>query len=60
MILRLTANAAVHALGGVLMGVTGVLAACTVAQAAARGLKRPAQSPGSAMPNSSGSGDGAD
>lgn len=37
MILRLAASAAVHSAAGVAMGVTGVLAACTLAQVAKRG-----------------------
>ncbi|QFU08979.1 hypothetical protein PARPLA_01886 [Rhodobacteraceae bacterium THAF1] len=39
MILRLTAIAGVHAAAGVAMGVTGVLAACTVAQTVKRGVE---------------------
>lgn len=34
MIVRLAASAAIHTAGGVAMGVTAVLAACTVAQVA--------------------------
>lgn len=40
MILRLAVNGAVHTAGGVAMGITMVLAACTVAQVANRGRKR--------------------
>jgi len=36
MILRLGANAALHAAGGVVLGVTALLAACTLAQLAKR------------------------
>ena len=43
MILRLGANAAVHAAGGVAMGVTLALAACTVARTAQRGACAPGQ-----------------
>ena len=39
MILRLAANAAIHTAGGVALGVTAALAACTVAQVAQRGLQ---------------------
>ncbi|NBC95717.1 MAG: hypothetical protein GVY27_05105 [Deinococcus-Thermus bacterium] len=40
MILRLAGNAAVHAAGGVVFGVTAALAACTVAQAGVVAAKR--------------------
>ncbi len=46
MILRLAANAAVHTAGGVAMGVTAVLAACTVAQVAKKGAERAGLAPG--------------
>lgn len=39
MIIRLAANAAIHAAGGVALGVTAALAACTVAQIAQRGMQ---------------------
>ena len=42
MILRLGANAATHAAAGAAMGLLGVLAACTLAQAAMRGSGRDA------------------
>jgi hypothetical protein len=58
MILRLAANAAVHTVGGLVMGVTGVLAACTLALTAARGLKHPAPPSRADMPKSSGANDG--
>ncbi|SEB06694.1 hypothetical protein SAMN05444370_1478 [Rubrimonas cliftonensis] len=54
MILRLAANAAVHAVGGAVMGVTVVMAACTLAQTAARGFKRSGAAPGPANPRSGG------
>ncbi|MFO7757591.1 MAG: hypothetical protein R6V26_03780 [Roseovarius sp.] len=40
MILRLAANAAIHTAGGVALGVTAALAACTVAQVARHGMQR--------------------
>ena len=40
MILRLATNAAIHTAGGVVLGVTAALAACTVAQVVQRGAKR--------------------
>ena len=40
MILRLAANTAIHTAGGVIMGVTIALAACTVAQVLQRGTRR--------------------
>jgi hypothetical protein len=49
MIIRLAGNAAVHTVGGVIFGVTAVLAACTVAQAAAVAARR-AQGPRHAAP----------
>ena len=48
MILRLAAIGAVHAAGGVALGVTGVLALCTVAQVAEKVATRRARM---AMPN---------
>lgn len=39
MILRLAANAAIHTAGGVALGLTAALAACTVAQVAQRGMQ---------------------
>jgi hypothetical protein len=39
MILRLAANTSIHTAGGVIMGVTVVLAACTVAQVVQRGAR---------------------
>ncbi len=39
MILRLAANTAIHTAGGVALGVTAALAACTVAQIAQRGMQ---------------------
>lgn len=40
MILRLATNAAVHTAGGVVLGVTAALAACTVAQVARHAVQR--------------------
>jgi|GEM_PF-1699350 hypothetical protein len=40
MILRLATNAAIHTAGGVVLGVTAALAACTVAQVVQRGVQR--------------------
>ena len=51
MILRLGANAAVHAIGGVAMGVTLALAACTLARATQRGTGELGRS-GAARPSS--------
>ena len=48
MILRLAANTAIHTAGGVAMGVTVVLAACTVAQVAKKGAERMGMGPGTA------------
>ncbi len=39
MILRLAVNAAIHTAGGVALGLTAALAACTVAQVAQRGIQ---------------------
>lgn len=40
MILRLATNAAIHTAGGVALGVTAALAACTVAQIVQRGVQQ--------------------
>jgi len=56
MILRLGANAATHAAAGAAMGLLGVLAACTLAQAALRGGGRSSGDAGGGGPLPGGTG----
>ena len=50
MILRLAAIGAVHGAAGIAMGLTGVLAACTVAQIAKKGVEAASRQKVPAMP----------
>jgi hypothetical protein len=52
MILRLATNAAVHTAGGIVLGVTAALAACTVARVGVEAMRRaPSRDTGGSAPS---------
>ena len=56
MVLRLMTNAALHGIAGTVLGITTVLAACTVAQSMQQMVKRDLRGGSGAESGSSGSG----